>query len=673
MTARALVAGILLLTGVPTARGQDAREQELEALRLAIDQRRQRIEVFEREQKGLFDALEAIDQAVAAALEIAAHREREASEAAAAALALEAQLPDLEAQLERTRTAMSMRVVALYKTGELGPAQLVFASQSLRELLDRIDVLGRLLAHDRLLYARFRAEQQALDSARAEAGAAVQRRDEARAQLGERHAQAEQERAAKHTLLAAVKSDRARERAALDELEAAARALEDKIASLGSEEAPVPAAPLVPFATLRGQLPAPVDAAVVQRFGREVDAEFHTQVFHKGIDFGATLGTPVRAVAAGTVRFAGWFRGYGRMVILDHGDRFYTVSGHLDALRVATGKFGRGGRTDRNGRRHGLPQRTPALLRDPRGLRGRRSARLARARHGAGASTVRPPRPFRGSRLDSAPMRNPSLRTVAAFLCGAAASLAFLAVTRPSDVTAARYEDLSLFTSVMHLVRRNYVEEVDETDLIRGAVRGMLAELDPHSTYMDPDAHKEMQIDTKGEFHGLGIEISKRRDGYIEVVSPIDGTPASRAGVRARDQIVAICPTDRPADWTEDCKGDQEHDALRCRQADAWQARYRDHDPDLPRGLRPPAALHDHARRGEGGIGRRQGAGAGLWLHPPALVPGAHRARSREDDREGAQAGRRHAARPRARPARQPGRIARPGRARRRRLGAATA
>lgn len=152
-------------------------------------------------------------------------------------------------------------------------------------------------------------------------------------------------------------------------------------------------------------------------------------------------------------------------------------------------------------------------------------------------------------------MRIPNLRTPAVFLGGAAATLAFLALTRPSDVTAARYEDLSLFTSVMHLVRRNYVEGVDETNLIRGAVRGMLAELDPHSTYMDPDSHKEMQIDTKGEFNGLGIEISKRRDGYIEVVSPIDGTPASRAGVRARDQIVAICPTEKPADWTEDCKG----------------------------------------------------------------------------------------------------------------------
>ena len=69
-----------------------------------------------------------------------------------------------------------------------------------------------------------------------------------------------------------------------------------------------------------------------------------------------------------------------------------------------------------------------------------------------------------------------------------------------------------------------YDLEQNYGSLIRGAVRGMLAELDPHSSYLDPEAHQEMQIDTRGEFHGLGIEISKRRDGMIEVVSPIEGT-----------------------------------------------------------------------------------------------------------------------------------------------------
>jgi carboxyl-terminal processing protease len=116
-----------------------------------------------------------------------------------------------------------------------------------------------------------------------------------------------------------------------------------------------------------------------------------------------------------------------------------------------------------------------------------------------------------------------------------------------------RYEELSLFTNVLTLVRRNYVEPIDERKLVRGAVRGMLAELDPHSSFMDADAYTEMQVDTKGEFHGLGIEISKTREGYIEVVSPIEGTPAHRVGVKSRDQIVSICPTEPPEEWDEEC------------------------------------------------------------------------------------------------------------------------
>lgn len=326
----------LVAGGSLAAHAADPAAQDLEALRIAIEQRKERIEAFEHEQEGLLDALEAIDRAVVAHEAVAESREQEARDAERALRALEAQLPDLEARLARTRAAMASRVVALYKTGELGPAQLVFASQSLRELLERVDALGKLLAHDRLLVARFRSEERALDDSRAEAQAAAARRDEAREQLALRRVELARERDSKQGLLAVVKSDRARERAALEELEAAARALEEKIASLSEEAEPAPA-PQLPFAQLRGKLPAPVDAAIVRGFGREVDAEFHTQVFHKGVDFGAALGTPVRAVAAGTVRFAGWFRGYGRMVILDHGDRFYTVSGHLDALRVEAG------------------------------------------------------------------------------------------------------------------------------------------------------------------------------------------------------------------------------------------------------------------------------------------------------------------------------------------------
>jgi carboxyl-terminal processing protease len=152
-------------------------------------------------------------------------------------------------------------------------------------------------------------------------------------------------------------------------------------------------------------------------------------------------------------------------------------------------------------------------------------------------------------------MRPQRVRFLFTFLAGICAAVLVTNVSNTLSVVAAtRYEDLSLFTNVLNLVRRNYVEPVEETDLVKGAVRGMLQELDPHSSFLDAEAYKEMQVDTRGEFHGLGIEITKREDGFVEVVSPIEGTPAAKAGLRPRDQIVTICPTDVPEDWKEPCR-----------------------------------------------------------------------------------------------------------------------
>jgi carboxyl-terminal processing protease len=152
-------------------------------------------------------------------------------------------------------------------------------------------------------------------------------------------------------------------------------------------------------------------------------------------------------------------------------------------------------------------------------------------------------------------VRRRNVRIVITFLAGALVGALLLGGgSVPVSGASPRYEDLSLFSSVLDLVRKNYVEGVDEQKLIRGALRGMLQELDPHSSYLDPEAHKEMQVDTRGEFFGLGIEISKRQDGQIEVIAPIDGSPAAQAGLKAKDQIVSICPKPRPEEWTEDCK-----------------------------------------------------------------------------------------------------------------------
>jgi carboxyl-terminal processing protease len=101
------------------------------------------------------------------------------------------------------------------------------------------------------------------------------------------------------------------------------------------------------------------------------------------------------------------------------------------------------------------------------------------------------------------------------------------------------YEDLKVFTDVIGLIQKDYVEETKSKDLIYGAIKGMLETLDPHSAFMPPNMYKEMQEETKGRFEGLGIEITVK-DGILTVVSPIEGTPAYRAGVLAGDQIVKI-------------------------------------------------------------------------------------------------------------------------------------
>lgn len=101
------------------------------------------------------------------------------------------------------------------------------------------------------------------------------------------------------------------------------------------------------------------------------------------------------------------------------------------------------------------------------------------------------------------------------------------------------YEYIGLFTDVMTIVKKSYVEEVDSKKLIYGAINGMLAALDPHSSFMTPDTFKDLKVETKGAFGGLGIEISMK-DGILIVISPIEDTPAQRAGIKAGDQILKI-------------------------------------------------------------------------------------------------------------------------------------
>jgi carboxyl-terminal processing protease len=104
---------------------------------------------------------------------------------------------------------------------------------------------------------------------------------------------------------------------------------------------------------------------------------------------------------------------------------------------------------------------------------------------------------------------------------------------------AETYKGLKLFSDVIGLVENNYVEPVDSKELIEKAIQGMVHSLDPHSSLLAPDDFKELQIDTQGEFTGIGVSITMK-DGFVTVISPIEGTPAYKAGIKAGDKIIKV-------------------------------------------------------------------------------------------------------------------------------------
>jgi carboxyl-terminal processing protease len=133
------------------------------------------------------------------------------------------------------------------------------------------------------------------------------------------------------------------------------------------------------------------------------------------------------------------------------------------------------------------------------------------------------------------------LTILVVMLVGLAAVFAWerLSIQKVSAEDKTVYEQLQIFSDVLDIVQENYVEEADSKELVEGAINGMLKTLDPHSSYLNPDAYKELQVETKGSFGGIGIEITIR-DGFLTVVSPLEGTPAYDLGIEAGDQILRV-------------------------------------------------------------------------------------------------------------------------------------
>src|SRR5262249_40580736 len=187
--------------------------------------------------------------------------------------------------------------------------------------------------------------------------------------------------------------------------------------------------------------------------------------------------------------------------------------------------------------------RPPASRRRDHLARPDRVRKLQQIKDALGTKKKAPGVPGRSRR------RRMTMRKTSLILFGAAAGVAVtLIATQPRIVLdgaraqtadADTYRQLSLFGDIFERLRADYVEKPDDSKLIESAINGMLAGLDPHSSYMDSKSFRDMQVQTRGEFGGLGIEVTME-DGLIKVVAPIDETPAAKAGIMANDIITHL-------------------------------------------------------------------------------------------------------------------------------------
>jgi len=327
---------VFVLAAAPAfARAQSTR---LEQLRVEIEAREAKARDLGKQAEGYLGELEAVDRELTETRKSARllrAREREAGDELVEARHGGEQAARALAQTER---GLEARLVALYKWDVTGGRASLMSAGDFMSFTRRQEGLARIVAEDRELFARHARARAEFQASRERSEALLTEVSEARREAGGREQKARERLVQRRNLVATLRTRAAREEKAAAELRSAAARLEDTLRRMPSSPPAARGSGLV-----RGSAPRPLSGRVRAGFGRQVDREFKTQTLRTGIEIAAPAGTPVTAIAPGRVLFAGWFRGYGQMVILDHGGGDLTVSGYLDEVHVAAGDSVGGG------------------------------------------------------------------------------------------------------------------------------------------------------------------------------------------------------------------------------------------------------------------------------------------------------------------------------------------
>jgi septal ring factor EnvC (AmiA/AmiB activator) len=313
----------------------DIAREKAEVIAEEIEKGEKALKQVTRQEKTVVAKLDEINHRLNRARRRTAALDRELSDLEEKIAEGRAAADRLAAEIDRLEGYAAGRLVAYYKLQWIGSAHVLASADSLAEMIQRKAALERIIAADEALWSQWtsrrRQERETLKTLehRKERKLAVE------AELTEQIATMNREKERRAELLARIRQEKTLQLASIESLKDAATELERILEGLRrqspeQEEEAEPA--FTDFRTLRGLLPMPVSGKIVARFGKYRNTRYNVDNFRSGIDIRADRGEPIHAVSGGRVMFAEWFKGYGNMIIVDHGSFYYTVYAHAEEL-----------------------------------------------------------------------------------------------------------------------------------------------------------------------------------------------------------------------------------------------------------------------------------------------------------------------------------------------------
>jgi septal ring factor EnvC (AmiA/AmiB activator) len=331
---RRLVTGALLALLLFTS--AHAQRTDLDRIRGDINRLRTRLDDVRRQAQSAARELEEVD------LELGIRtRELELAAAAEETLAreqkaIENQVAELVPRIERQKADLRQRLVALYRLGGLSYVRMFLALDEDQNPIDAMSMLSYLVTRDARLVSRFQGARRQLAVRRQQLTEKQQRLQQTRVVVEQRRRAVIAARDQQQRVLSRLKTEETGASQQLAALEEKARRLQRLVDVLSQQKrGMLPTA--TDIRTVQGALEWPVSGKVIERFGRQRNPKFSTITVNHGLKIEAVAGTQVRAVFQGTVLFSQWFKGYGNLIILDHGNRIFSLYGNLKASSVAVG------------------------------------------------------------------------------------------------------------------------------------------------------------------------------------------------------------------------------------------------------------------------------------------------------------------------------------------------